>query len=154
MKKANSFGIFKTFLFFLPTLQLKKLWLKTLMSNLIRFLLLTILFVSVYGVHKKKIVKNNANIWICMGHAFFAVWFFFNNFLLTDATDRIFLKVNLYPLSFFANIPFNVLPKVWIWIMETMFSCWGERREWNIKVNNLVQINSKTADVHEQQWMS
>ena len=41
----------------------------------------------------------------------------FNNFLLIDATDRIkissdqkvlFFAVNLYPLSFFVNTPFNV----------------------------------------------
>ena len=105
MKKANSFGIFKTFLFFLPTLQLKKLWLKTLMSNLIRFLLLTILFVSVYGVHKKKIVKNNANIWICMGHAFFAVWFFLTIFSLQTQQIEFFLKLTYTRFHFSQTFP-------------------------------------------------
>ena len=46
-----------------------------------------------------------------------SVWAIFNNYLLIDATDRskissdhhwIFFDVNLYPLSFFANTPFNV----------------------------------------------
>ena len=46
----------------------------------------------------------------------YSVWDVFNNFLLTDATDRIkissdqksfFIALSLYPLSFFANIPFN-----------------------------------------------
>jgi len=41
----------------------------------------------------------------------------FNNFLLIDATDRsrissnqkrLFIAVSLYPLSFFANTPFNI----------------------------------------------
>ena len=41
----------------------------------------------------------------------------FNNFLLTDATDRskisgdqkrFFIALSLFPLSFFANTPFNV----------------------------------------------
>jgi len=44
------------------------------------------------------------------------VWDFFNNFLLIEATDRskissdqkrFFLALSLYPLSFFANTPFN-----------------------------------------------
>ena len=46
-----------------------------------------------------------------------SAWAIFNNYLLIDATDRskissdhhwIFFDVNLYPLSFFANTPFNV----------------------------------------------
>ena len=45
-------------------------------------------------------------------------WVVFNNFLLIDATDRtknksdqkrFFFAVSLYPLSFFANTPFNKL---------------------------------------------
>ena len=45
-----------------------------------------------------------------------SVWDVFNNFLLTDATDkskissdqkRFFIALSLYPLSFFANTPFN-----------------------------------------------
>ena len=46
----------------------------------------------------------------------YSVWDFFNNFLLTDATDRskissdqkrFFFALSLYPLSFFANTPFK-----------------------------------------------
>ena len=41
----------------------------------------------------------------------FSVWVVFNNFLLVDATDRrleaIKSALSLYPLSFFANTPFN-----------------------------------------------
>ena len=45
----------------------------------------------------------------------FSVWVVFNNFLLVDATDRrlvaiksaFFIALSLYPLSFFANTPFN-----------------------------------------------
>ena len=46
-----------------------------------------------------------------------SVWIVFNNFLLIDATDRskissdqkrLFFAVSLYPLSFFANTPFNM----------------------------------------------
>ena len=46
----------------------------------------------------------------------------FNNFLLTDATDRseissdqkrLFFAVSLYPLSFFANTPFNETQLGW-----------------------------------------
>ena len=46
-----------------------------------------------------------------------SVWDVFNNFLLIDATDRskissdqkrFFVALSLYPLSFFANTPFNV----------------------------------------------
>ena len=45
-----------------------------------------------------------------------SVFFFFNNFLLIDATDRskissdqkrFFIALSLYPLSFFVNTPFN-----------------------------------------------
>ena len=45
-----------------------------------------------------------------------SVWDFFVNFLLIDATDRskisgdqkrFFIALSLYPLSFFANTPFN-----------------------------------------------
>ena len=45
-----------------------------------------------------------------------SVWDVFNKFLLTDATDRsknssdqkrFFIALSLYPLSFFANTPFN-----------------------------------------------
>ena len=45
-----------------------------------------------------------------------SVWDAFNNFLLTDAMDRskvssdqkrFFIAFSLYPLSFFANTPFN-----------------------------------------------
>ena len=47
----------------------------------------------------------------------FSVCDVFNNFLLIDATDRsrissnqkrLFIAVSLYPLSFFANTPFNI----------------------------------------------
>ena len=46
----------------------------------------------------------------------FSVWDVFNNFLLIDATDKskissdqkhFFIALSLYPLSFFANTPFN-----------------------------------------------
>ena len=46
-----------------------------------------------------------------------SVWVVFNNFLLKDATDRseissdqkrLFFATSLYPLSFFANTPFNL----------------------------------------------
>ena len=46
----------------------------------------------------------------------YSVWDVFNKFLLIDATDRIkissdqkrfFIALSLYPLSFFANTPFN-----------------------------------------------
>ena len=46
----------------------------------------------------------------------YSVWDVFNNFLLTDATDRskissdqkhFFIALSLYPLSFFANTPFK-----------------------------------------------
>ena len=46
----------------------------------------------------------------------YSVWDVFNNFLLIDATDRsktgsdqkrFFIALSLYPLSFFANTPFN-----------------------------------------------
>ena len=45
-----------------------------------------------------------------------SVWDVFNNFLIIDATDRrkissnqkrLFIAVNLYPLSILANTPFN-----------------------------------------------
>ena len=45
------------------------------------------------------------------------VWVVFNNFLLIDPTDRtkissdqkrLFFALSLYPLSFFANTPFNM----------------------------------------------
>ena len=48
-----------------------------------------------------------------------SVWDVFNNFLLIDATDRskissdqkrFFIALSLYPLSFFANTPFNLNP--------------------------------------------
>ena len=47
----------------------------------------------------------------------YSVWEVFNNFLLIDETDRIkissdqkrvFIALILYPLSFFANTPFNL----------------------------------------------
>ena len=46
----------------------------------------------------------------------YSVWDVFNNFLLTDATDRskissdqkrFFIALSLYPLTFFANTPFK-----------------------------------------------
>ena len=46
-----------------------------------------------------------------------SVWYVFNNFLITDATDRrkirsdqkrLFIAVSLYPFSFFANTPFKI----------------------------------------------
>ena len=46
----------------------------------------------------------------------YSAWDVFNNFLLIDATDRskiigdqkrFFIALSLYPLSFFANTPFN-----------------------------------------------
>ena len=48
----------------------------------------------------------------------YSVWDVFNNFLLIDATDRskirsdqkrFFIALSLYPLSFFANTPFNLI---------------------------------------------
>ena len=51
----------------------------------------------------------------------YSVWDVFNNFFLIDATDRskisgdqkrFFIALSLYPLSFFANTPFNGLPKL------------------------------------------
>ena len=47
----------------------------------------------------------------------YSVWDVFTNFLLIDVTDwskissdqkRFFIALNLYPLSFFANTPFNI----------------------------------------------
>ena len=47
----------------------------------------------------------------------FSIWYVFVNFLLIDATDRskissdqkrFFIALSLYPLSFFANTPFNL----------------------------------------------
>ena len=47
----------------------------------------------------------------------YSVWDVFDNFLLIDATDRskissdqkcFFIALSLYPLSFFANTPFNL----------------------------------------------
>jgi len=47
-----------------------------------------------------------------------SVWDVFNNFLLIDATDRskissdqkrLYIALSLYPLSFFANTPFNLI---------------------------------------------
>ena len=58
-------------------------------------------------------------LYICMD----AIWDVFNNFLLIDATarskissiqKRLFIAVSLYPLSFFANAPFNDIPNVTI----------------------------------------
>ena len=51
----------------------------------------------------------------------YSVWDVFNNFLLIGATDRskigsdkkrFFIALGLYPLSFFANTPFNDLKQV------------------------------------------
>ena len=51
----------------------------------------------------------------------YSVWDAFNNFLLIDATDRskisgdqkrFFIALRLYPLSFFANTPFNMHIKI------------------------------------------
>ena len=67
----------------------------------------------VYG-HK----SYGAIFWICMDAMLFGMRRVFNNFLLIDATDRskissdqkrFFIALNLYPLSFFANTPFNIL---------------------------------------------
>ena len=50
----------------------------------------------------------------------YSVWDVFNKFLLIDATDRsqissdqkrFFIALSLYPLSFFANTPFNEFEK-------------------------------------------
>ena len=50
----------------------------------------------------------------------YSVWDVFNNFILIDATDRskiisyqkrFFIALSLYPISFFANTPFN-----WNWV--------------------------------------
>ena len=61
----------------------------------------------------------------------YSVWDVFNNFFLIDATDRskiisdqkrFFIALSLYPLSFFANTPFNEILfwKCWIpWKEET-----------------------------------
>ena len=55
------------------------------------------------------------------------VWDVFNNFLFIDATDRrkissdqkrLFIVVSLYPLSFFANTPFNKGPNLMNWIND------------------------------------
>ena len=52
-----------------------------------------------------------------------SVWIVFNNFLLIDATDkskissdwkRLFFALRLYPLSFFANTPFNLKKTSWL----------------------------------------
>ena len=60
---------------------------------------------------------NAASFRICMDAVFFGTIIVFNNFLLIDATDRskissdqkrFFIALSLYPLSFFANTPFNV----------------------------------------------
>ena len=57
----------------------------------------------------------------------YSVWDVFNNFLLIDATDwskissdqkRIFIALSLYPLSFFANTPFKMLPSICILLRE------------------------------------
>ena len=58
-----------------------------------------------------------------------SVWDVFINFLLIDATDRskissdqkrFFIALSLYPLSFFANTPFN--PKEFVHITATQFN--------------------------------
>ena len=52
----------------------------------------------------------------------------FNNFLLIDATDRskisgdqkrFFIALRLYPLSFFANTPFNVTVVFGVLVLNT-----------------------------------
>ena len=58
----------------------------------------------------------------------------FNNFLLIDATDknkissdqkRFFIALSVYPLSFFANTPFNM--------DEPVFQCPSNSREKEVK---------------------
>ena len=64
----------------------------------------------------------------------YSVWDVFNKFLLIDATDRskissdqkrFFIALSLYPLSFFANTPFNEKPDrieiFWIKMMDIRF---------------------------------
>ena len=68
-----------------------------------------------------------------------SVWDVFNNFLLTDATDRskicidqkrFFIAFSLYPLSFFANTPFKNLRKLLVLILK----------QENLSIQGLVNI--------------
>ena len=63
-----------------------------------------------YGV--SRILQFSEFVWALN----YSVWDVFNKFLLIDATDRskissdqkrFFIALSLYPLSFFANTPFN-----------------------------------------------
>ena len=77
------------------------------------------------------------------------VWDVFNNFLLIDATDRskissdqkrFFIVLSLYPLSFFANTPFNVLClgviNCWLVFLQEILkqlNQMGPNLEWNLR---------------------
>ena len=67
----------------------------------------------------------------------YSVWDVFNKFLLIDTTDRsnissdqkrFFIALSLYPLSFFANTPFNMSPfHSNIFRAQTFYSLWPMR---------------------------
>ena len=85
-----------------------------------------------------------------------SVWVVFNNFLLIDATDRskissdqkcVFFAVSLYPLSFFANTPFNV------WIFDGTIKLRGHSK---IKLSIFVWSLKEKWELNRsiQSWLS
>ena len=71
----------------------------------------------------------------------YSVWDVFNNFLLIDATDRskisidqkrFFIALSLYPLSFFANTPFNKKLNIKYELLNLLKSTWLRIAKWKI----------------------
>ena len=85
----------------------------------------------------------------------YSIWDVFNKFLLMDATDRskiscdqkrLFIALGLYPLSFFANTPFNFRLKGSKWkVIKLKHSFqWGMR--------NVNEDANTTSNVRFLQW--
>ena len=88
-----------------------------------------------------------ATFWICMG-AKFSVWDVFNNFLLIVSTDRskissdqkrFFIALSLYPLSFFANTPFNDMGSQTYW-PPIILLIWVIIKSWSGSVQPFCRI--------------
>ena len=87
----------------------------------------------------------------------YSVWDVFNNFLLIDATasskissdqKRFFIALSLYPLSFFANTPFNI--KFWrlnIFCLEINF-------RWKLQRHLILSYIIKQQLLKEQIYQS
>ena len=85
--------------------------------------------------------------WICMS-AKFSVWDVFNNFLLIDATDRskissdqkrFFIALILYPLSFFANIPFKKSNCNWCSSKANILTSIALKQKWRVNITLVIQ---------------